>query len=111
MNSLTHSLYRFVTLLDALRKGPQTRADLFVLVRDAYPVGPSMRPMIDRDVRALRELGIVIEISRTRPPTRRIETLNPGVGLEAPATRSKPEIKQRADDSPQVRDKINRRTA
>lgn len=78
MNSLTRSLYRFVTLLDALREGPQTRADLFVLVSDAYPVGPSMRPMIDRDVRALRELGIVIEISRTRPP---IYTLRGGAPL------------------------------
>lgn len=65
---LTLSLTRFVALIDALRDGPLPRPDLLGRLGDAYPRTPSARPMIDRDVRGLAELGIVIEISRTRPP-------------------------------------------
>lgn len=67
-SSLTRSLLRFTALLAALRNGPLNRPDLFACLTDAYPAGPSMRPMVDRDVKALAELGIRIEISRTRPP-------------------------------------------
>lgn len=42
---------------------------------DAYPRTASARPIVDRDVKRLAELGIVIEISRTRPP---IYTLHGG---------------------------------
>ncbi|MFL5807585.1 MAG: helix-turn-helix transcriptional regulator [Roseiflexaceae bacterium] len=66
--SLTRSLLRFSALIAALRDGPLERPDLLERLGDAYPRTASARPMIDRDVKHLAELGIVIEISRTRPP-------------------------------------------
>jgi predicted DNA-binding transcriptional regulator YafY len=74
--SLTQILVRFVTLLEALRVGPLSRPELLERIQDAYPRTASARPMIDRDVKYLADLGIVIEISRTRPP---IYTLRGGV--------------------------------
>jgi predicted DNA-binding transcriptional regulator YafY len=65
---LTLSLVRFSALLAVLRDGPLNRHDLLKRLGDAYPRTASARPMVDRDVRRLAELGIVIEISRTRPP-------------------------------------------
>ena len=64
----TLNLLRFSALLAALRDGPLNRHDLLDRLGDAYPRTASARPMVDRDVRRLAELGIVIEISRTRPP-------------------------------------------
>jgi predicted DNA-binding transcriptional regulator YafY len=66
--SLTRSLLRFSALLAALRDGPLSRPNLIERLGDAYPRTASARPMIDRDIRHLAELGITIEISRTRPP-------------------------------------------
>lgn len=65
---LTLSLRRFNALLAALRDGPLNRHALLERLGDAYPRTASARPMVDRDVKHLAELGIVIEISRTRPP-------------------------------------------
>src|SRR6266508_232118 len=65
---LTLSLLRFSALLAALRDGPLNRPDLLERLGDAYPRTASARPMVDRDVKRLAELGIVIEISHTRPP-------------------------------------------
>jgi hypothetical protein len=62
----TLSLARFSALLAALRDGPLKRHDLIARLGDAYPRTASARPMIDRDVKRLAELGIVILISRTR---------------------------------------------
>jgi predicted DNA-binding transcriptional regulator YafY len=73
---LTLSLLRFSALLAALRDGPLNRPDLLKRLGDAYPRTASARPMVDRDVKRMAELGIVIEISRTRPP---IYTLRGGV--------------------------------
>jgi predicted DNA-binding transcriptional regulator YafY len=61
-------LLRCTALLAALRDGPLARPDLLARLGDAYPRTASARPMVDRDVKHLAELGIVIEISRTRPP-------------------------------------------
>lgn len=66
--SLTLSLVRFIALLEALRDGPLNRPDLLEHVTDAYPHSPSARVMVDRDIKHLAELGILIEKSRTRPP-------------------------------------------
>lgn len=66
--TLTRSLLRFSALIAALRDGPLDRPALLERLGDAYPHTPSARPMVDRDVRCLAELGITIEISRTRPP-------------------------------------------
>jgi hypothetical protein len=65
---LTLSLRRFSALLAALRDGPLNRHALLDRLGDAYPRTASARPMVDRDVKRLAELGIVIEISHTRPP-------------------------------------------
>jgi predicted DNA-binding transcriptional regulator YafY len=65
---LTLSLVRFSALITALRDGPLKRHDLLDRLGDAYPRTASARPMVDRDVKRLAELGIVIEISHTRPP-------------------------------------------
>jgi len=73
---LTLSLRRFSALLAALRDGPLNRHALLDRLGDAYPRTASARPMVDRDVKRLAELGIVIEISHTRPP---IYTLRGGV--------------------------------
>jgi predicted DNA-binding transcriptional regulator YafY len=73
---LTLSLVRFRALLAALRDGPLNRHALLDRLGDAYPRTASARPMVDRDVKRLAELGIVIEISHTRPP---IYTLRGGV--------------------------------
>src|SRR3954469_20278286 len=73
---LTLNLVRFRALLAALRDGPLNRHDLLNRLGDAYPRTASARPMVDRDVKRLAELGIVIEISHTRPP---IYTLRGGV--------------------------------
>ena len=64
----TRSLARFNTLIAALRDGPIDRPTLLARLGEAYPRTASARPMIDRDVQQLSKLGIVIEISRTRPP-------------------------------------------
>jgi len=72
----TLSLRRFSALLAALRDGPLNRHALLDRLGDAYPRTASARPMVDRDVKRLAELGIVIEISHTRPP---IYTLRGGV--------------------------------
>jgi len=66
--TLTLSLLRFSALLTALRDGPLNRPALLDRLGDAYPRTASARPMVDRDVKRLAKLGIVIEISRTRPP-------------------------------------------
>jgi predicted DNA-binding transcriptional regulator YafY len=56
-------------LLDALGDGPLPRPDLLLRVREAYPQTPdSARRMIDRDITFLAQLGIRIDVSRTRPP-------------------------------------------
>src|SRR5689334_20422901 len=73
---LTLSLRRFSALLAALRDGPLNRHALLERLGDAYPRTASARPMVDRDVKRLAELGIVIAISHTRPP---IYTLRGGV--------------------------------
>jgi hypothetical protein len=73
---LTLSLRRFSALLAALHDGPLNRHALLDRLGDTYPRTASARPMVDRDVKRLAELGIVIEISRTRPP---IYTLRGGV--------------------------------
>jgi predicted DNA-binding transcriptional regulator YafY len=65
---LTRSMLRFSALIAALRDGPLSRPALLARLGDAYPRTASARPMVDRDVAHLRELGLVIEISRTRPP-------------------------------------------
>src|SRR6266545_667804 len=65
---LTRSILRFGALITALRDGPLERPALLARLADAYPRTASARPMVDRDVRHLAELGLVIEISRTRPP-------------------------------------------
>lgn len=65
---MTLFLLRCTALLAALRDGPLARPDLLARLGDAYPRTASARPMVDRDVKHLAELGIVIEISRTRPP-------------------------------------------
>jgi predicted DNA-binding transcriptional regulator YafY len=61
-------LLRCTALLAALRDRPLSRPELLERLQDAYPRTASARPMIDRDVKRLAELGIVIEMSRTRPP-------------------------------------------
>ncbi|MFL5803930.1 MAG: hypothetical protein ACJ8CR_19575 [Roseiflexaceae bacterium] len=66
--SLTRSLLRFSALIAALRDGSLERPDLLERLGDAYPHSASIRVMVDRDIKHLAELGIVIEISRTRPP-------------------------------------------
>lgn len=73
--SLTRSLLRFQALLAVLGDSPLSRPALFERLGDSYPLGPSRRPMVDRDVRSLNMLGIDIQISRTRPP---IYTLHGG---------------------------------
>jgi hypothetical protein len=73
---LTLSLLRFRALLAALRDEPLDRHTLLERLGDAYPRTASARPMVDRDIKRLAELGIVIEISHTRPP---IYTLRGGV--------------------------------
>src|SRR5262245_48185681 len=75
---LTRSLLRFSALIAALRDGPLSRPALLAQLGDAYPHTASARPMVDRDVAHLRELGIAIEISRTRPP---IYTLRGGAPI------------------------------
>src|SRR4051795_11338900 len=74
--TLTLSLRRFSALLAALRDGPLKRSDLLDRLGDSYPRTASARPMVDRDVKRLAELGVVIEIRRPRPP---IYTLRGGV--------------------------------
>jgi predicted DNA-binding transcriptional regulator YafY len=64
----TRSLARFSALIAALRDGPLDRPTLLTRLGNAYPHSASARPMIDRDVKQLGKLGIVIAISRTRPP-------------------------------------------
>ena len=76
--SLTRLLLRLSSLLSALRAGPLPRADLLERLGDIYPRSASARPMLDRDVRYLAELGIVITISRTRPP---VYTLHGGTPI------------------------------
>jgi|SRR5579859_2185788 len=73
---LTRSLSRYQMLLKVLRDGPLRRDMLFEQLGDVYPSGASRRPMVDRDVRHLRGLGIVIEISQTSP---RVYTLRGGM--------------------------------
>jgi len=73
---LTLSLLRFSALLAVLRDGPLNRPDLLDRLGDTYPHTASARPMVDRDIKRLAELGIVIEISHSRPP---IYTLRGGV--------------------------------
>lgn len=68
----TKILRRFAALLAALHNGPLCRADLFARLDGAYPATSSRRVMVDRDVKLLRELGIVIDISHTRPPVYRL---------------------------------------
>jgi predicted DNA-binding transcriptional regulator YafY len=65
---LTRSLLRFSALIAALRDGPLDRPTLLARLGDTYPRTASARPMVDRDIKQLAELGTVIEISRTRPP-------------------------------------------
>jgi len=65
---LTLFLQRCSALLGALRDGPLARPALLARLGDAYPRTASARPMVDRDIRRLAELGIAIEISNTRPP-------------------------------------------
>lgn len=67
-DTFTRSLSRFQALIAALRDKPLSRPDLFARLGNAYPLSASRRPMVDRDVRSLRGLGILIDISRTRPP-------------------------------------------
>ena len=62
---LTLFLQRCSALLEALRDGPLNRHDLLERLGDAYPRTASARPMVDRDVKRLAELGIVVEISHT----------------------------------------------
>lgn len=72
----TRMMRRFTALIQALRDGPLPRPDLLERLGDAYPAHKnSRRVMVDRDVKCLRELGIIIDISRTRPP---IYTLHGG---------------------------------
>jgi predicted DNA-binding transcriptional regulator YafY len=66
--TLTRSLLRFSTLITVLRNGPLSRPELLDRLGDAYPRTASARPMVDRDIRQLASLGIIITISRTRPP-------------------------------------------
>src|SRR4051812_48517246 len=73
---LTLSFRRFSALLAALRDGPLNRQALLDRLSDAYPRTASARPMVDRDVKRLAALGIMIEISPPRPP---IYTLHGGV--------------------------------
>lgn len=75
-----HTLFliRCSALLAALCDGPLDRPALLERLGDIYPRTTSARPMIDRDVRRLAELGITIEISCTRPP---IYTLRGGTPI------------------------------
>jgi predicted DNA-binding transcriptional regulator YafY len=60
---------RAQALIDALGAGPLQRPDLLARVREAYPQVPdSARRMIDRDITFLAQLGVRIDVSRTRPP-------------------------------------------
>lgn len=65
---LTLSLLRFSALLAALGAGPLDRHTLLDRLGDTYPRTASARPMVDRDIKRLAKLGIIIEISHTRPP-------------------------------------------
>lgn len=74
----TRYVIRFTALLQALRDGPLPRPELLKQLGSAYPATASARVMLDRDMKLLAELGIVITISRTRPP---IYTLHGGTPL------------------------------
>jgi predicted DNA-binding transcriptional regulator YafY len=64
----TAFIARAQALLGALRDGAVRRPELLARLQDAYPRTASARPMVDRDIKRLADLGVVIEISRTRPP-------------------------------------------
>ena len=76
----TRSLARFSALIAALCDGPLDRLALLARLGDAYPHTASARPMIDRDVKQLGKLGIVIEISHTRPPIYTLRGGTPALG-------------------------------
>lgn len=61
-------LLRCSAMLAALRDGPLDRPALLARLGNSYPPGDSARRMIARDIVALAQLGIRIEVSRTRPP-------------------------------------------
>jgi predicted DNA-binding transcriptional regulator YafY len=57
----TRIIIRLTALLNALREGPQTLSELTARLGAAYPPGDSARRMLDRDIKALAELGITVE--------------------------------------------------
>jgi predicted DNA-binding transcriptional regulator YafY len=66
---LTRSLARLNALIAALHDGPLDRPTLLARLGAAYPHTASARRMLDRDIKHLHTLGILIERdSHTRPP-------------------------------------------
>ncbi len=80
--TLTRDLLRFNALIAALRDGPLDRHRLLEQLGDAYPQTASARVMVDRDIKRLAALGIVIEISRTRPPRYTLRGAAPTFSVE-----------------------------
>ncbi len=64
----TAIIVRLRALLDALRDGPLTRAEIIARLGAAYPATTSIRRMIDRDIGHLADLGIHIHRSGDSPP-------------------------------------------
>ncbi len=64
----TAIIVRLRALLDALRDGPLTRAEIIARLGAAYPATTSIRRMIDRDIGHLADLGIHIHRSADSPP-------------------------------------------
>ena len=62
------SVVRWSALLAALADGSLDRPALIARLGAAYPPEPSARPMIDRDIARLAQIGIHIVRSQTRPP-------------------------------------------
>ena len=57
----TRLIVRLGALLEALRDGPLEFGDLVARLGAAYPPGASARRMLDRDLKHLAALGIIIE--------------------------------------------------
>jgi predicted DNA-binding transcriptional regulator YafY len=60
---------RLRALIDALRDGPLTRAELIIRLGATYPSADSARRMIERDIEHLVDLGVHIQRSDDSPPT------------------------------------------